>query len=210
MPNLVQYGIDVPIGSGATTRMIPTVIPPLFEPRPIYAEDGRGRFYHVPGAGYAVDTWDFTGRLLRRLTRAHDPVPIDEALVQRYRDRVRAHWDTMPLTGEGSRLKIEHEGRAELPHVAAVPPISQLLASADGTLWAERADLIEEPVDVWSFPPPPPRESVWDRFDPEGRYLGSVSLPPRFRALVVGEDWAVGVLAGELDVQYLARFEVGG
>jgi hypothetical protein len=84
-----------------------------------------------------------------------------------------------------------------------------MLASAEGALWVERIDLVPDPLVLeWQRPPPPPRETKWDIFDPDGRFLGTVTLPPKFTPRVVGERWTLGIFRDELDVQYIAKLEI--
>lgn len=56
----------------------------------------------------------------------------------------------------------------------------------------------------------PPRPTRWDLFDPEGEFLGTVTLPPTFTPRFAADRWMLGVLRDELDVQYVVRFELRG
>jgi hypothetical protein len=48
----------------------------------------------------------------------------------------------------------------------------------------------------------------WDLFDPDGRYLGVVTMPPRFaRRLILG-DTIYSVWRDDLDVQYVTRLRI--
>ncbi len=192
-----------------TTQSLLTVATPLFEPSPNRAIDGLGHLHYTSGKTYEIETYDSDGRLLRRLRRAYEPVPISESLIDRFRDAQRSYWDTVTMRGESGLAKANDEARSSMPTVASLPPISQLLASREGALWVRRADLLDDPLELeWRRPPPPRRGTIWDRFDPEGRYLGSVAVDASLTPLVVGQDWVVGILRDSLDVQYLARFEV--
>ena len=48
----------------------------------------------------------------------------------------------------------------------------------------------------------------WDVFDGEGRYLGVVSMPPRFQARSFVGDGIYGVIRDGLDVPYVVRLRV--
>jgi hypothetical protein len=198
-----RYGVDTPMSMTATG--------PLFEPNPSYAVDGLGRIHFTPSDRYVIDSYDAAGRLLRRLTRSHDPVPVTGELVSRYRDRARAYWDTASTGGEAILARGNDEVRPDLPHVPHLPPIGRMFASAEGALWVERIDQSADPLELeWRRPPPPPRATHWDRFDGDGRYNGTATLPPGFSPLAVGEQWVIGVLRDEMGVQYVARLEVEG
>ena len=48
----------------------------------------------------------------------------------------------------------------------------------------------------------------WDVFDAEGRFLGIVSMPPRFAPRVYRDGKINGVWRDELDVQYVMRLGI--
>jgi hypothetical protein len=48
----------------------------------------------------------------------------------------------------------------------------------------------------------------WDVFDAEGRFLGSLRLPERFRITRITDDWVVGVQQNELDVERVTRLRL--
>ena len=50
----------------------------------------------------------------------------------------------------------------------------------------------------------------WDVFDREGRFLGVVTMPPRFRPSLFLDDTIYGVWRDELDVQYVVRLRIVG
>lgn len=205
-----QVGVQATMsGPDGTARYVMTVATPLFEPSPRWAADGLGRLHYTSGDAYEIDTRDSEGRLVRRLRRAYDPVPISESLIDRFGDAQRSYWDTATMRGESGLAKANDEARSSLNTVASLQPISRILASRSGALWVRRADLLDDPLELeWRRPPPPRRSTIWDRFDAEGRYLGSASIDASLTPLVVGQDWVVGILRDSLDVQYLARFEV--
>ena len=208
----IRHIIAYPRGRmmGVSTPMTMTATDPLFEPQPRYAVDGRGRVHFSPADTYVVETYTPDGRLVRRLSREYEAVPVTSELVDRFRDRARAYWDTASTAGERVLGKANDEARAGMDHVETLPPIGRMYASNDGALWVERIDLVADPLELeWQRPPPPPRETKWDIFDPAGRFLGTATLPPKFSPRLVGDRWVLGVLRDDLDVQYVARFEIG-
>jgi hypothetical protein len=196
---------------GVNTSLTMTATDPLFEPVPLFAIDGLGRIHFSTAGEYVIDTYDTAGRHVRRLTRAYTPVPVDEHMVGRFADRVRTHWDTAAMVGEAELGKANDEAKLTLPHVATLPPIGRMLASRNGALWVERIDLVEDPIErEWTRQPAPARATRWDLFDPDGKLLGTVTLPPGFTPRFAGDRWMLGVLRDELDVQYVVRFEIRG
>ena len=50
----------------------------------------------------------------------------------------------------------------------------------------------------------------WDVFDDEGRFLGVVTMPPRFSPRVIVGSKIYGVFRDDLDVQYAMRLQIVG
>jgi hypothetical protein len=69
-----------------------------------------------------------------------------------------------------------------------MPFYQAALADAEGNLW------------VQDFSPGEP-PAGWSVFDPEGRFLGAVAMPDRFRPQQIGDDFILGVARDELDVE---------
>jgi hypothetical protein len=69
------------------------------------------------------------------------------------------------------------------------PAYGQILPAPNGGLWVANYSIdMEEP-------------GAWSVFASDGSWSGSISMPPRFRPLVIGEDWVLGVSRDELDVE---------
>jgi hypothetical protein len=90
-----------------------------------------------------------------------------------------------------------------------------MAAGHDGSVWVERRDLGDVAVDQFRsmygglFDDGRPVPTLWDVFDGEGRYLGRVELPPRFRAFATTASTVTGVVRDDLDVEYVVRYRVG-
>jgi hypothetical protein len=89
----------------------------------------------------------------------------------------------------GERARLE-----ALPFPETRPAFGSLLPDKVGNLW----------VADWVLFPDTPKE--WKVFDSSGRWLGVVEPPERFFPYEIGEDWALGVEWGELDVQYVVVY----
>ena len=74
-----------------------------------------------------------------------------------------------------------------------LPAFSTVLADAAGHLWVREYDLPREenPVPLWTV------------FDPEGRVLGFVETPNGLDILQIGEDFIVGRVKDEFEVEYV-------
>lgn len=97
------------------------------------------------------------------------------------------------------------------------PPIRSLMVGQDGRLWVQvsqpgerfepevperRPGEPERPVLDWREP------TVYDVFEPDGRYLGEVRLPERTQLVFMRGDHIWAVSRDELDVQRLVRFRI--
>lgn len=181
----------------------------LWDPTQSWAADGAGRL-HVTGAEeYRIDTFDGEGRLLRRVYGPHRPVPITAHHRERFLAEAEAHHDTTDRPTEFGTDPMERERfRIELPMPEHFQPLGRILASDEGALLVERPDLVEDPVALeWSQLGR--QESRWDLFDPDGRLLGRVGLPPTFTPHVLAEDWIVGAFRDDLGVEYVVRYRLG-
>ena len=92
-----------------------------------------------------------------------------------------------------------------------LPTITALHAGPDGTLWVQRAGAAEDVHPMALNTPDPPSGwggPTWEVFDREGRWLGSVELPPRFRLLASEGDLLYGVRRDALDVERVMRLRL--
>jgi hypothetical protein len=76
------------------------------------------------------------------------------------------------------------------------PAYQNLLPDALGNLWASE------------YARPPDVPAAWTVVDPQGRWLGTVTVPPRFRPYQIGDSWILGVVQDELDVERLRLYEL--
>jgi hypothetical protein len=84
-----------------------------------------------------------------------------------------------------------------------LPVLTDLAAGPDGTLWVQRAGDLRAAHPMALNTPDPPRGwggATWDVLDRNGRYLGAVEMPPRFRMTALGDDWILGVQADPRNV----------
>ena len=85
----------------------------------------------------------------------------------------------------------------QVPSPQARPPHSQLLLDVGGNLWARLG----------------PTEGGGGAsidylvFDPEGKLLGTVALPP-IEVLEIGEGYVLGVYRDELEVEFVQLYDL--
>jgi len=202
---------------------------------PSFAVDRRGWIHVSDTLSYRIESWDSEGRLRRVVARPLEPRPIPTD----YEDRVRAGFQQAfedgidPFLAPG--LNAQRRGEIEQLSAASMPPllpphfrfIERVLASPQGDLWVERADRHPHPAlravahgfgyvryawhAAWRAP------QVFDLFDPDGAYRGTVELPFDMEPKHVDGTLAEGgpsvrlyaVHTDELGVERVVVLEVG-
>ena len=139
-------------------------------------------FVYGWGDSYDLHVFDRSGRLRRIIRRGGDLLPLTEADRRRYAG--------LPV---------------DLPdHYSA---FQNAVPDALRHLWVQRP---EPPLD----PPPQggtarsPRASGWDVYDPSGRWITTVELPPDLEIHSIGEDYILGVWQDELEVPYVRLYSL--
>jgi hypothetical protein len=116
---------------------------------------------------------------------------------------IRRDWDLAPLT------KADRQEYAGLPvdlpdHYSA---FQSAVADALRHLWVQRPNAILD-----AAPPihraPILESSDWDVYDPLGRWITTVKLPPDLEVHYIGEDYILGVWKDEFDVPYLRMYSL--
>lgn len=157
--------------------------------------------------------------LHRPRLRIHDP---DGAL-----RRIVAHgaWRAAPLTeAERERLverlgvKMEMLGSSaaaldgiDVTAPDSLPVLTGVLSGPDSTIWVRRMGGVGRvhPMALNAAAGSPYLGGPsWDVLDAEGRYLGTVTLPPRFTPFLVTDSAVYGVRLDELDVERVTRLRL--
>jgi hypothetical protein len=194
---------------------------PMFTHQAWSGFDGAGNYYVTRPTGYRVDVFDARGRHVRGITRDYRATPITPATVEELKQRARKVLESAQprLTGERIRRILGFvDRRAEIPLPPFYPPLGRIAVAEDGSIWVQRMDAVSpvensllQTVRLYpgtDLPPPPP--TFWDLFDPDGRFLGQVELPPRFRPMHVRGADVTGVQRDSLDIEYVVTYRIGG
>ena len=92
-----------------------------------------------------------------------------------------------------------------------LPTLTSVRAGPDGTVWVQRMGAVEDVHPMALNSPDPPVAfggPTWDVLDRDGRYLGSVDLPPAFRVVRITEDAIYGIQWDDFGVQRLVRLRL--
>ncbi len=90
------------------------------------------------------------------------------------------------------------------------PAFQDLVVGPMGSLWAQHVQPVSELSEEEDFDLNDMGAPEWDVFDSEGRFLGVVAMPHRFKRMVFRGDKIYGVWRDELDVQYVVRLRIVG
>jgi hypothetical protein len=112
------------------------------------------------------------------------------AVYDRYREA------DVESTREERRPLIVHYYQEELPLPEYVPAFQSLFADDEGYLWVERYRL------PWEDEP------QWEIFDPDGRWLGRLATPRRFRPYQIGRDFILGRHRDDLGVERIRLYSL--
>lgn len=147
--------------------------------------DGGGRQWSASSADYRLVQRTLAGDTVRIVTKAYTPVPVTEADLAAVRERL----------GEFSSAEGWDESR--IPKTK--PAFEMITLAEDGHLWVR----LHGPHDEGA--------TVFDVFDPEGRYLGAVRAPRElgvYTPLLIAPDVVYGVVRDELDVPQVVRWRI--
>ncbi len=133
---------------------------------------------------YEIRAYTTDGALARIVRREHDArgptrADRDAHLAELYADRTEQ---------ERAEALADLE---EMPLPEAFPAFDRVLADALGFLWVEDYRLPGEQAPAWTV------------FDPTGRVLGLVELPPDLTIFEIGEDYVLGRVSDDLGIEYV-------
>ena len=87
-----------------------------------------------------------------------------------------------------------------LDYPQTLPVLTDVRAGPDATVWVQRAGSIRDVHPMALNTPDPPRGwggRAWEVLDRDGRFLGTVDLPPRLRLMDIRGDLLLGIQADQ-------------
>ncbi|MDX1394680.1 MAG: hypothetical protein R3195_09815 [Gemmatimonadota bacterium] len=147
-------------------------------------------FYFGSQHAFVIDRHGLDGRLLSSFRIARPPHPATPADL----DGFIANLVERAPSEEVARRLDDHYRAMPLPD--RMPAHGRLLVDAVGNLW------VEEPSGRFFAP------TTWTVLDPAGQWLGSVGMPDGFTPYQIGDDFVLGRLEDELDVEYVVVYEL--
>lgn len=152
-----------------------------------------------PNKPYEMRAFRADGTLARIVRREHVPVAPTEDDRQAFLEQRKAQYRTGVDASTGQQVSEAFLAERIWPFLESFtlaehfPAFSTVLADEAGHLWVREYDLPreEDPVPLWTV------------FDPEGRVLGFVETPKGLDVLQIGEDFILGRVRDEFEVEYV-------
>jgi hypothetical protein len=148
-------------------------------------------FFYGSSDRFEIGRYDEAGKLLRLVRAPHSPRPVTPADVERFKEMRRQ------MAQDPSRAQLRgliEKSLAAMPFAETMPAHGELRADAAGGLWVSDYRLTSDDPGRWTV------------FDPEGRMLGTVATPARFRVFEIGTDYVLGVWRDDMDVEHVRLF----
>jgi len=174
-----------PSGEG----MVASIATVPFGRRPKAAVRGNRLFFGSQDS-YEVRVYRAGGELVRLVRVDRDPVPV---LAEHLEALVEAR---LAGADDDDRARAIRRSLDEMPVPEVHPAHGDLHADPFGYFFVEDYRLPGEDVPVLSV------------FDPEGRMVGSLTLPEGLRVLDIGEGFLLGLYQDELDVEFLRLYRL--
>lgn len=164
-----------------------------------------GVLYGVNNA-YRISRYASDGSLKRVITMPHEPQPVTES-----DQRVIMQFLERQARDAGAPPEAMQQLRAMIKFGDLIPAFSAILSGPRNTIWVQHqvslADATEEELAQFNLIEDSGAPD-WDVFDDQGRYLGVVTMPPRFQPRGFDGDNLFGVWRDDLDVQYVMRLRI--
>jgi hypothetical protein len=141
-----------------------------------------------PTARFHVTRLGSTGDTIYHKTYRYSPRPVPAAMVDSIYDQYAKMFATVPP----ARARKAAESFVVLP--PALPPISDVVFSSDGTTWLRQEEIMGR------------RTVQWLVLSPSGDIQSVVQAPSELKLLAVEKGAAWGVITDELDIPYVVRY----
>jgi hypothetical protein len=183
--------VNIPVGGRAVPQRLP------WGRSPVYAVGGDALYV---GASDTAEVRVYARDGLERIVRWPAPrKPVTDRDRQLFDEELAEE-----IREEGSRLAQLLPRLDGYPHVPDRKPVyARVLVDDEGFLWVrEHQDMIGYLRSAWDIDRDGEPEDWWI-FDPDGRWLGSVTIPARLRVLGVQDGFLIAIAFDEYGVERL-------
>lgn len=179
-----------------------------FTPEPVWEVSDSLTVLYAINSAYRIQRYDRQGNLRRVITMPHENRPITERDIRAFFVYLDQAW-----LGNGVPPSRLPQNRSRVSFAEFFPAFYQFHLGPGGTLWVQPVrppgELSDEELERYNFIEDF-GASDWDVFDPDGRFLGEVLMPPRFQPRTFAGDAIYGVARDDMDVQYVVRLRIEG
>lgn len=117
----------------------------------------------------------------------------------------QVYFDGVDKGNPGPRAaKYREEVRAVTVFADRLPAYGRFVASTSEELWV--GPLVPADATVGTFNPSPATRTTWYVFSMEGKWVGRVDLPSRFRLMEAGADYVAGISRDSDDVEQVVVY----
>lgn len=179
----------------------------LFEPEPVWNLMGDGRLLLALNSNYRLEVRSPTGEVERVIQKSFVRQTLEGSDRDLFLAAIRATFEKQGLPPEAMQMVLQGIGFAD-----HYPAFMTLMEGPQGSIWVQQIRSARQiAANGGTFSPENDLGAAeWDVFDRDGRFMGVVTLPPRFQPRVVRGNRIYGVQRDELDVQYVVAVEVDG
>ncbi len=180
----------------------------LYSPEPVWELTDDMKLLFAVNDDYRIGVYSSGSQLERVIRKPFERKPVGERDRQAVMDFIERAWSDAGVPPEAmSQLRnMVHFGES-------FPAFAAISAGPAGTVWVQHvqaaSELSEEEFESYNLLEDSGGRD-WDVFDAQGRFLGIVSMPPRFAPRLFRDDKIYGVWRDELDVQYVLRLRIIG
>jgi hypothetical protein len=176
----------------------------LFEPEPLWDAAPDGRILTAMNAVYRIEVRDASGKLVRVITKRYTARKVTASDQKKILDALRKM-----MLQQGIPSAALDQVLGAVSFAETYPAMQSVRAGPDSTVWVQHVRTAEDlsgasgELDISHM-----GSDDWDVFEADGRYLGTLTLPPRFRPMLVRGDDFWGVQRDSLDVPSVVRYRL--
>jgi hypothetical protein len=183
----------------------------FFEVEPAWDLVDPGEIVFAAGDEYRIAVYT-DGRLRRIVTMPYERQPVGEEDVAVILAEMERRYAARGISAELRQAIL----RERLHFAEFFPAILTLAAGPVGTIWVQH---VQPPSELSDEALASSRQdhivedfgaSEWEVFDCEGRFLGVVAMPERFKPILFRGDVIYGVSRDELNLEYVLRLHIAG
>lgn len=184
------------------TGELPKIRP--FAPDPVWDADPSGRLVTAMTDAWRFEVRDSAGRLERVISRPYERGRVTARDRQSVEDALRRKYDEQGVPPEASRAVIEAMEFADY-----LPALTSVALGPNDSLWVQIPLSDEELATRGATLAVDDMGSRrWGVFDADGRYMGTVQFPTRFRPIRSVGSLFYGISTDDLDVQSVKVYRV--